>query len=88
MYVCVTCVCLVSRDARKGIGYYPGSLGGCEPTRGCWEVNSGPEQQAQASEPSLQPKTRHFCLNLEMIVKAVVPLDQRDSHRTKPFLVA
>lgn len=81
MYVCATCVCLApgrpEKDKRS-----PGVPGGCEHPRGSWEANSGPEQQAPlASEPSLQPTTRHPCMNLELIVKAVVPSDHCDSYR-------
>jgi len=36
-------------------------LDGCEPPRGCWELNSGPlEKRSVLSEPSLQLPTGNF----------------------------
>ena len=42
-------------------------INGCEPSRGCWELNSGPlEEQSvlSTSEPSLQPPEINFQLKL------------------------
>lgn len=62
----------------------PGVPGGCEHPRGSREANSGPEQQALlASELTLQPTTRHPCMDLELIVEAVVPSDHCDSYRNR-----
>ena len=62
----------------------PGVPGGCEHPCGSREANSGPEPQVLlASELSLQPTTRHPCMDLELIVKAVVPSDHCDSYRNR-----
>lgn len=45
MSVCATCVCLAPGRPEKDMRS-PGVPGGCEPPRGNWETNSGPEQQA------------------------------------------
>ena len=49
---------------------------GCEPLRGCWELNSGPLEEQPVlltTEPSLQPFTYFFKLYFYFMCLGVLP---------------
>ena len=61
LYVCVSCVYLAPKEARRGLSdllELELCMDGCEPPYECWDSNSGPVDKQPVlltAEPSLQP---------------------------------
>jgi hypothetical protein len=50
-------------------------MDGYEPSRGCWDLNSGPSEEQSVlltAKPSLQPRSQDFCYNIMLLFNVVV----------------